>query len=188
VDASLSDYVTYSISKYVIVFPNSCTKPNNLFLLQNSRGDSAICVIRPLTLKRYPEEINGSILRKERAITYPILDEEVRRPSQRRRLGIHYVLYNDRAMLVWATNLADIEKHALLAGAPDLNRPTLLVFDLDPGERREFWIAVAMMARVKAPAAPVFSSARDPPTSCHRRWQRFASRPTCRCPSLCTPQ
>ena len=46
---------------------------------------------------------------------------------------IHYVLCKDRATLVWATNLADIEKHVLLSVAPHLNRPTL-VFDLDPGE------------------------------------------------------
>ncbi len=31
-------------------------------------------------------------------------------------------------------NLADIEKHVLLARAPKLNHPTTLVFDLDPGE------------------------------------------------------
>jgi bifunctional non-homologous end joining protein LigD len=49
---------------------------------------------------------------------------------------IRYVLCNDRATLVWATKLADIEKH-LLAVAPDLNRPTSFVFDLDPGEPAE---------------------------------------------------
>ena len=47
---------------------------------------------------------------------------------------INYVLCNDLATLVWATNLADIEKHVLLAHAPDLARPTAVVFDLDPGE------------------------------------------------------
>ena len=35
---------------------------------------------------------------------------------------------------VWATNLGDIEKHVLLARVPDVNRPTSVVFDLDPGE------------------------------------------------------
>lgn len=44
------------------------------------------------------------------------------------------MLCNDRATLLWATNLADIEKHVLLARAPELNHPTSLVFDLDPGE------------------------------------------------------
>src|SRR6188768_3879341 len=32
------------------------------------------------------------------------------------------------------TNLGDIEKHVLLARAPEVNRPTSIVFDLDPGE------------------------------------------------------
>ena len=36
--------------------------------------------------------------------------------------------------LIWATNLADIEKHVLLARAPELDQPTSIVFDLDPGE------------------------------------------------------
>jgi DNA end-binding protein Ku len=44
------------------------------------------------------------------------------------------VLCNDRSTLVWATNLGDIEKHVLLAQAPKLDRPTSIVFDLDPGE------------------------------------------------------
>ena len=47
------------------------------------------------------------------------------------------MLCNDRATLVWVTNLADIEKHVLLARAPELNRPTSLVFDLDPGEHAD---------------------------------------------------
>ncbi len=44
------------------------------------------------------------------------------------------MLCHDRATLVWDTNLADIEKHVLLARAPEVNYPTSIVFDLDPGE------------------------------------------------------
>jgi len=47
---------------------------------------------------------------------------------------INYVLCNNLPTLIWATNLGDIEKHVLLAQAPQLNRPTSVVFDLDPGE------------------------------------------------------
>ena len=46
---------------------------------------------------------------------------------------IHYPC-NDKPTLVWVTNLGDIEKHVLLARAPDIDCPTSLVFDLDPGE------------------------------------------------------
>jgi len=35
--------------------------------------------------------------------------------------------------LVWAANLADIELHTSLARKKDITRPTMMVFDLDPG-------------------------------------------------------
>jgi bifunctional non-homologous end joining protein LigD len=35
--------------------------------------------------------------------------------------------------LVWAANLADIELHTSLARKKDVARPTMMVFDLDPG-------------------------------------------------------
>ena len=35
--------------------------------------------------------------------------------------------------LVWLANLADIELHTSLALAQEVNRPTMMVFDLDPG-------------------------------------------------------
>jgi bifunctional non-homologous end joining protein LigD len=35
--------------------------------------------------------------------------------------------------LVWAASMGAIELHPLLARVPDLDRPTTLVFDLDPG-------------------------------------------------------
>jgi bifunctional non-homologous end joining protein LigD len=47
---------------------------------------------------------------------------------------INHVLCNDLATLVWVANLADIEKHVLMAKTPYLSRPTSLVSDLDPGE------------------------------------------------------
>ena len=53
---------------------------------------------------------------------------------QTARIGeINYTLAQDRPTLVWLANLADIELHTSLslAGAPE--RPTMLVFDLDPG-------------------------------------------------------
>lgn len=90
---------------------------------------------RPLTLKRYPEGVTGEHFYEKNAP--PHTPDWVKRFAVPRSEGgsdIHYVLCNDRATLLWATNLADIEKHVLLAKAPDLDRPTSLVFDLDPGE------------------------------------------------------
>ena len=93
---------------------------------------------RPLTLKRFPEGINGEHFYEKNAPSHtPSWVKRFAVPRSEGGSDIHYVLCNDRATLVWATNLADIEKHALLAVAPDLNRPTSLVFDLDPGEPAE---------------------------------------------------
>ncbi|MBV9105905.1 MAG: non-homologous end-joining DNA ligase [Verrucomicrobia bacterium] len=90
---------------------------------------------RPLTLKRYPEGIAGEHFYEKNAPSHtPSWVQRFAVPRSEGGSDIRYVLCNDRATLVWATNLADIEKHVLLAVAPDLHRPTSLVFDLDPGK------------------------------------------------------
>lgn len=89
---------------------------------------------RPLTMKRYPDgvisppfyEKNAPAHRPDWVETFPV-------PRSEGGTDINYVLCNDRATLLWATNLGDIEKHTFLARVPDLNCPTALVFDLDPG-------------------------------------------------------
>ena len=90
---------------------------------------------RPLTLKRYPDGINGEHFYEKNAPKHtPSWVQRFAVPRSEGGADINYVLCNDRATLVWATNLGDIEKHVLLAQAPDVNRPTSIVFDLDPGE------------------------------------------------------
>jgi bifunctional non-homologous end joining protein LigD len=83
---------------------------------------------RALTLKRYPDGVEGEFFYEKQA------------PSHRPEwvstavLGdVRYVLAQDRATLVWLGNLADLELHTSLALAHDPERPTLLAFDLDPG-------------------------------------------------------
>jgi bifunctional non-homologous end joining protein LigD len=83
---------------------------------------------RPLTLKRYPGGVEESYFYEKQSPSH--------RPEwvQTARIGqINYTLAQDRATLVWLANLADIELHTSLALADDPERPTMLVFDLDPG-------------------------------------------------------
>ncbi len=47
--------------------------------------------------------------------------------------GVGYCLLDEPAAVVWTANLAAVELHPTLAAAPDLERPTFVVFDLDPG-------------------------------------------------------
>jgi bifunctional non-homologous end joining protein LigD len=44
-----------------------------------------------------------------------------------------YCLAQDLPTLVWAANLADLELHTSLARKKDVAKPTMMVFDLDPG-------------------------------------------------------
>jgi bifunctional non-homologous end joining protein LigD len=93
---------------------------------------------RPLTLKRYPDGVEGKFFyEKECPAWRPDWMQTAEVWSERKRRPINFCLINDLPALVWAANLADLEMHALLARAGDLDQPTMLVFDLDPGPGRD---------------------------------------------------
>src|SRR5579859_3970659 len=83
---------------------------------------------RALTLKRYPNGVDGAHFYEKNS---PSHRPEFVRTA--RISDIDYTLAQDRPTLVWLANLADIELHTSLARAPAPERPTMLVFDLDPG-------------------------------------------------------
>ena len=89
---------------------------------------------RPLTMKRFPEGVTGEHFYEKNAPKHtPPWVKTFAVPRSEGGAAINYILCNDRATLLWTANLADIEKHVLLARAPDLHQPTSVVFDLDPG-------------------------------------------------------
>lgn len=47
---------------------------------------------------------------------------------------IRYILVNDLPTLVWLANLSNLEIHPFLRRAPNIDQPTSMVFDCDPGE------------------------------------------------------
>ena len=46
---------------------------------------------------------------------------------------MNYSLANDLPTVVWIANLAGIELHPSLSLAKEIECPTMMVFDLDPG-------------------------------------------------------
>jgi bifunctional non-homologous end joining protein LigD len=92
---------------------------------------------RPLTLKRYPNGVNGKFFyekecpkhRPEWVRTKRI----VARGSTKDRTHVNFCIVDDLATLVWAANLADLELHTSLSRADDMAHPTMVAFDLDPG-------------------------------------------------------
>src|SRR6202171_6303664 len=89
---------------------------------------------RPLTLKRYPGgvdqefffEKNATKHRPDWVKTAPIWSEGNQR-------DVNYILANNLPTLVWIANLAGIELHPSLSLAKEIECPTMMVFDLDPG-------------------------------------------------------
>ena len=89
---------------------------------------------RPLTLKRYPDGVDGEFFYEKRCPAHrPDWVQTTPVWSEDRRERIDYCLADDLPTLIWLANLADIELHTSLSRAPDLDIPTSLVFDLDPG-------------------------------------------------------
>ena len=89
---------------------------------------------RPLTLKRYPNGVEGKHFYEKRCPKHrPEWVTTASVWSDRREGEIDYCVVEDLPTLVWLANLADIELHTSLAKAAAIERPTAMVFDLDPG-------------------------------------------------------
>jgi bifunctional non-homologous end joining protein LigD len=87
---------------------------------------------RMLTLKRYPNGVEGDHFFEKQCPSHRP-DWVVAEKVQMGRKAIDFCVANDRATLVWLANLADLEWHTSLALAKTPDRPTMMVFDLDPG-------------------------------------------------------
>jgi bifunctional non-homologous end joining protein LigD len=136
---------------------------------------------RPMTLKRYPEGVDGEAFFQKHATAHRpdwIRTEDVESRSSRARdpgATISYLVIDDLPALIWAANLAALELHvpqwrfALfppgddppvtprmggLPVPPSPPGPDLLVFDLDPGAPA----TVAECCRVAEALRPLLES------------------------------
>jgi bifunctional non-homologous end joining protein LigD len=89
---------------------------------------------RPLTLKRYPNGVTGQYFYEKQCPSHrPDWVQTSAVWSRHNSRTIDFCLCNDLPTLVWLANLADLELHTSLALAGDVQAPTLIAFDLDPG-------------------------------------------------------
>jgi len=90
---------------------------------------------RPVTLKRYPNGVHSEAFYEKDAPgftpswvkTFPV-------PRREGGPDINYIIIDDARTLAWAANMAALELHSFLHRVPQIERPTHIVFDLDPGE------------------------------------------------------
>jgi bifunctional non-homologous end joining protein LigD len=122
------DKVLYPAGKFTKADVVSYYKRVARFLLPHFR-------YRPVTLKRYPNGVFGEAFYEKDAPgftprwvkTFPV-------PRREGGPDINYILINDVRTLTWAANIAALELHPFLHRVPRIERPTNIVFDLDPGE------------------------------------------------------
>ena len=105
---------------------------------------------RPITLKRFPDGIDRQHFYEKDAPSFtPRWIKTFPIPRAGEESVINYILINDLPALIWSANMANLEVHPFLAKAPHIERPTMVVFDLDPGEGADILnsCAVAFLVR-----------------------------------------
>ena len=89
---------------------------------------------RPLTMKRYPDGVEGEFFYEKNCPSHrPKWVQTAKVWSESNDRMMNYCLVQDLPTLVWAANLADLELHTSLSRKNNIERPTMMVFDLDPG-------------------------------------------------------
>src|SRR5438105_839920 len=89
---------------------------------------------RPLTMKRYPDGVEGEFFYEKNCPSHrPKWVKTAKVWSEGNQKTMDYCLANDLPTLVWAANLADLELHTSLSRTNNIERPTMMAFDLDPG-------------------------------------------------------
>jgi bifunctional non-homologous end joining protein LigD len=89
---------------------------------------------RAITFKRYPNGTAAPFFFEKRCPSHrPDWVRTADVMSRRNEGAVRYCVIDDLATLVWAANLAALELHTPLAIASKPDRPTMMVFDLDPG-------------------------------------------------------
>src|SRR4030095_2240744 len=106
---------------------------------------------RPITLKRYPDGVNGFFFYEKQCPSHrPNWVKTTRVASRREKGHIDYCVINDLPALVWAANLADLELHTFLHRSSAVGRPTTLAFDLDPGPPADIVLCCRVGLQLKA--------------------------------------
>jgi bifunctional non-homologous end joining protein LigD len=88
---------------------------------------------RCVTLRRYPNGVDADSFFEKRCPKHRPEWVPVAPGPGDKGGAIEYCVLDSPASLVWAANLAALELHTPMARATDIESPTMVVFDLDPG-------------------------------------------------------
>ena len=98
---------------------------------------------RPLVLRRYPNGIQGEpFFQKDAGTNIPDWVKTVSIRSEDKGRPIRYIVANDRATLLYLTNLGCIDHNPWSSRYGDQDHPDYIFFDLDPTEGVPFAVVV----------------------------------------------
>ena len=102
---------------------------------------------RPLTMVRAPDGVGGKRYYQKSAPTYaPAWVKTIRIPAPSAERDVDYVVCQDLPTLVWLGNQAVLEFHTAPVRRDRLERPDLMVMDIDPPEEQfEMAVEVAFL-------------------------------------------
>lgn len=104
---------------------------------------------RPVSLKRYPDGVEGMYFYEKQCPSHAPRWLKKTRVGKSDGGHIDYCTINDLPSLVWAANMANLEVHTFQHRGRALQRPTNLVFDLDPGPPADIIQCAKVALRLK---------------------------------------
>jgi bifunctional non-homologous end joining protein LigD len=104
---------------------------------------------RPLTMRRFPDGVYGVSWFQTECRGRPDWLPALRITGPTGKLH-EFCVVNDLPALLWVVNLAAIELHPFLGAAPAPDRPTAVVFDLDPGAPASLLHCCVVALRIRA--------------------------------------
>lgn len=133
-----------------VYFPESGITKRQVLAYYYQMADKILPFLRnrPLVLRRYPNGITGdSFFQKEAGEGVPDWMETVGVYSEERREEIQYYVANDRAALLYLTNLGCIDHNPWASRLDHLDQPDYFIVDLDPTDDTPYHTVVEV-ARV----------------------------------------
>jgi bifunctional non-homologous end joining protein LigD len=146
-----------------VYFPESGYTKRDLLAYYYRMADYVLPLLegRPLVLRRYPNGITGTpFFQKDAGETVPEWMQTVNIYSEEKRREVPYFVANDRAALLYLTNLGCIDHNPWSSRRDDLEHPDYFFFDLDPTEGTDYStvveVAQAVLKKVRGMGLAVY--------------------------------
>jgi len=134
-----------------VYFPESGYTKRDLLAYYYRMADHVLPFLegRPLVLRRYPNGISGTpFFQKDAGEAIPEWMQTVNIYSEEKRREVPYFVANDRAAILYLTNLGCIDHNPWSSRGDDLEHPDYFFFDLDPTEGTEYGTVVEVAQAV----------------------------------------